>query len=229
MVPPEASLAESIVKRVLLFVILAVVAGPLLAETVYVSDDLSITMRTGQGNRYSIIQMLSSGTPVRVIKQNNGYSEIQAPDGKQGWVLTRFLQPMPVARDRLATVQKQLSTLQQKNTKLQTQLKSALSAKSGQSSTIQSLKQDNATLKQRLAHITNTAAHSLQISRQNAQLKTTVAHLEQVRSQLQYENRITESRREGIVIGAVILIAGVLVGLILPRLRLRRRSAWDSY
>ncbi len=216
-------------KRVLLFVVLAVFAGPLLAKTLYISDDLSVTMRTGQGNRYSIIEMLDSGTPVSVINKSNGYTEIQAPDGKQGWVLTRFLQSMPVARDRLASAQKKLTDLQQKNAALQKQLKSAMSTKSNQSSTIQSLKSDNASLKQRLAHITNTAAHSLQISRENQQLKSKVAQLEQARSQLQYENRITESRREGIVIGAAILIAGVLVGLILPRLRLRRRSGWDSY
>lgn len=215
--------------KALLFVVLAAFAGPLLAQTQYVSDDLSITMRTGQGNRYSIIEMLESGTPVHVVKKANGYAEVQAPDGKQGWVLTRFLQPMPVARDRLADVQKQLTNIKQQNSQLQDKLKAALGTKSDQASAIQHLKQQNAALKQRLDHITTTAAHSLQISQQNDQLKTRVAQLEQERSQLQAENRITESRREGIVIGAVILILGMLVGLILPRLRVRRRSAWDSY
>lgn len=216
-------------KRALLFIVLAAFATPLLAQTKYVSDDLSITMRTGQGNQYSIVEMLESGTPVRVIQKNNGYTQVQAPNGKQGWVLARFLQPMPVARDRLADVQKQLSNVKQQNSKLQDQLKAALSTKSDQTSTIQQLKQRNSALKQRLGHITNTAAHSLQISQENDKLKARVAHLEQERSQLQYENRITESRREGIVIGAMILIAGVFVGLILPRLRLRRRSAWNSF
>lgn len=215
--------------KALLFVVLAAFAGPLLAQTQYVSDDLSITMRTGQGNQYSIIEMLESGTPVHVVKQANGYAEVQAPDGKQGWVLTRFLQPMPVARDRLADVQKQLTNIKQQNSQLQDKLKAAVGTKSDQASTIQQLKQQNAALKQRLDHITTTAAHSLQISQQNDKLKTRVAQLEQERSQLQAENSITESRREGIVIGAVILILGMLVGLILPRLRVRRRSAWDSY
>lgn len=216
-------------KKALLFVVLAAFAGPLLAQTQYVSDDLSITMRTGQGNQYSIIEMLESGTPVSVLQKSNGYTQVQAPDGKQGWVLARFLQPMPVARDRLAKAQKQLADVKQQNSKLQAQLKAALSSKSDQTTTIQQLKQQDAALKQRLDHITNTAAHSLQISQENDKLRARVAHLEQERSQLQYENRVTESRREGIVIGAVVLILGVLVGLVLPRLRLRRRSAWNSF
>lgn len=217
--------------RALLFVVLAALAGPVLAATLYVSDDLSTTMRSGASQRSSIVETLESGTPVSVLKAHNGYTEVQAPDGKQGWVRTGVLQSTPVASDRLTNVQKQLGQAKKESGELQQKLKAATSTTSDQATAIDKLKQRNVALKQHLGHVTNAAAHSLQISRENDKLKARVAHLKQVRSQLEYQDRITESRREGIVIGAAILIGGIIVGLILPLLRLlrRRRSTWNGF
>ena len=217
-------------KRLLLFIVLAAFAYPLWAKTLYVSDDLSIHMRRAPSAHSSIVEPLDSGTPVSVLKKSDGYAEVEAPDGKQGWIRAGYLQDKPVASDRLGKAQKTLASVKQEHHALKEKLKAALSSKLQQTTAIDHLKKRNQALKQRLTQVTNASAHSLQISRQNNRLKARIARLEQKRSKLRSRVRVIESRREGIVMGAAIVIAGMLVGLILPFLRFRRkRSGWRSF
>lgn len=218
-------------KRFVLILALAAFVAPVFAATRYVSDDLTINMRTGMGNQYAITEILESGTPVEVLQADGkGYTLVRAPDGKQGWVLTRFLDNQPSARDRLATTLTKLDDVRKSNDDLQGKLQAALATGTGLKDKQTELASQNAALKSRLTEITNTAAHSIQIAKQNEQLKARVERLKTEQMRLQYENQTLQSRREGLKIGALILFAGVLVGLILPRLRVRRRrSAWESH
>jgi len=61
------------------------------AETKYVTDDLTITLRTGPGKDRKIIAFPSAGTPLEVVTPGEEYTEVTTSNGKQGWVLTRFL------------------------------------------------------------------------------------------------------------------------------------------
>ncbi|MDP7078056.1 MAG: TIGR04211 family SH3 domain-containing protein [Desulfobacterales bacterium] len=65
------------------------------AETLYISDFLRITMRTGPGIDHKIIEMIKSGQSVTVLEQGPEWTKILLPTGKEGWVLNRFLTPKP--------------------------------------------------------------------------------------------------------------------------------------
>jgi len=224
------TIKERALKRVVLFAVFFAVVQPLWAKTFYVSDDLSIHMRRAPGVHASVIEPLDSGTPVSVLKKSDGYAEVESPDGKRGWIRAGYLQDKPVASDRLGKAQKKLASVTQEHHALKEKLKAAVSTKSQQATAIDNLKKRNQALKQRLTQVTNASAHSLQISRQNNRLKARIARLEQKRSKLRSRVRVIESRREGILMGAAIVIAGILAGLILPFLRFRRkRSSWQSF
>jgi SH3 domain protein len=61
------------------------------AETMYVSDTLSVTVRTGQGATHKIIALIKSGQKVEVIEKGEQWSLARLQNGKEGWVLTRYL------------------------------------------------------------------------------------------------------------------------------------------
>lgn len=65
------------------------------AETLYISDFLRITMRTGPGIDHKIIEMIKSGQTVTVLEQGPEWTKILLPTGKEGWVLNRFITPKP--------------------------------------------------------------------------------------------------------------------------------------
>lgn len=68
-------------------------ACPGLAEkSLYVSDRLQITVRTGPTTDNRVLEMISSGDQVAVLEENSeGWARVRTASGKEGWVVKRFL------------------------------------------------------------------------------------------------------------------------------------------
>lgn len=74
------------------------------AKTMYVSDQVEITLRTGQGTDHKIIAMIKSGDAVEVLTHGNNWTQVRTSNGTRGWVLSRFLKseiPSRIALERL--------------------------------------------------------------------------------------------------------------------------------
>jgi len=57
----------------------------------YVGNIDKVTLRTGPGIDYKIIQMLESGQEVEVLEPGKDWSHVLAIDGKEGWLLSRYI------------------------------------------------------------------------------------------------------------------------------------------
>jgi len=222
------------VKNAYLIVILATLfAGQAMAETRYVSDTLEITMRSGKGTSYGITRMLRSGTQLTVLEEDkkSGYTQVRTKSGKEGWVLTRFLMKTPAARDRLAAAEKKLAELELENRKLDTAMTSLKEEKSKLSKNLGSLDSESRKVSQELAEIKRTASSALAIDSENKDLKGRVVALERRLQTLQQENEGLKNRtaRDWFMVGAAVVLLGIIVGLIIPRIRWRRKSSWDTF
>jgi SH3 domain protein len=74
------------------------------AETVYVSEDFEITMRTGPGSDRKIISLVQSGKALDILEKGEEWSMVRTLGGKEGWVLNRYLtasQPCAMVLDRV--------------------------------------------------------------------------------------------------------------------------------
>jgi SH3 domain protein len=114
--------------KLILTVVLALVmvATAALANTVYVTEDFEITMRTGPGVDRKIIALIRSGQRVEEVSKSEEWTEIRLPSDKTGWVLTRYLspkEPCALVKERIQTQYNQLQTdhteLQAKNSDLE--------------------------------------------------------------------------------------------------------------
>ena len=75
-----------------------------LAETVYVSEDFEITMRTGPGTDRKIISLIQSGKALEIVEKGSDWSMVRTVNGKEGWVLNRYLtesEPCAMVLDRV--------------------------------------------------------------------------------------------------------------------------------
>ncbi|MCA1765382.1 MAG: TIGR04211 family SH3 domain-containing protein [Desulfobulbaceae bacterium] len=63
------------------------------AETVYVSDQLVITLRRGNSTEYKILKTLETGTPMEVIERTEGdnFVKVRLRSGEEGYVLGQYL------------------------------------------------------------------------------------------------------------------------------------------
>jgi len=217
----------------LLFLLALFVAGQAMGETRYVSDTLEITMRSGKGTSYGITRMLRSGTQVEVLDEDKktGYTHVRTKSGKEGWVLSRFLMKTPAARDRLAGAEKQFAEMQLENRKLETTLASLKDEKVKLSKNLGSLDSESRKVSQELAEIKRTASSALAIDTENKELKTRVVSIERELQTLQQENEGLKNRtaRDWFMVGAAVVLLGIIVGLIIPRIRWRKKSSWDTF
>lgn len=221
-------------KNTLLLVVLGFfLAGPLMAETRYVSDTLEITMRSGKGTSYGITRMLRSGTQVEVLEvdKKSGYTHVRTKSGKDGWVLSRFLMNTPAARDRLATAEKKLAELELDNRKLETSLTALKQEKASLNKNLGSLDNESRKVSQELAEIKRTASSALAIDSENKDLKSRLVSIERQLQTLQQENEGLKDRtaRDWFMVGAAVILLGIIVGLIIPRIRWRKKSSWDTF
>jgi len=209
------------------------VTGTALAETRYVSDNLEITMRSGKGTSYGITRMLRSGTPVDVLEEDEetGYTHVRVKGGKEGWVLTRFLMKGQAARDRLAAAEKNLAELELENRRMETSMAALTEEKAALQKELTALDGQARNVSQELSEIKRTASSALAIDSENKDLKGRVVSLERQLQTLQQENEGLRDRtaRDWFMVGAGVVLLGIIVGLIIPRIRWRKKSSWDTF
>jgi SH3 domain protein len=203
------------------------------AETRYVTDQYDFNLRSGESTRYKILRTLPSGTPLEVlgINTDSGYAKVRTSDGLTGYMLVRYLQEEPGARGQLEAMQQRLTELQQTPDKLAARLGELQREH-------EALKQKNAALisekeqvERALAEIRHASANVMRINQERKQLQDQVATLVMQVDGLEQRNLelTNRNKQDWFLIGAGVVVAGILIGLILPNLRMkRRRSTWGS-
>lgn len=57
----------------------------------YIKPSSEIPLRRGQGVNYKIVAILANGTPVEIEDSNASWAKISTEQGKEGWLLKRYL------------------------------------------------------------------------------------------------------------------------------------------
>jgi SH3 domain protein len=191
MMAPRAGMKAASLAVLLLASLLVAGQGIGADATRYVTDQLSLDLRSGEGTQYRIVAMLPSGSPVQVIRESraSGYTLVRTPQGTEGWLLSRYLEDAPGARQRLAEAEEELTRVRQ------------------------------------------ASASALAISQENKALKAQLDHLQQERDALQQHNDALRNgaMRDWFLAGAGVVLVGILIGLIIPRIRWRRKSQWNRF
>lgn len=199
------------------------------AETQYVSDHLVITVRTGQGAQFQIIKTLETGEHVEVLEiTDTGYTKIETSDGTEGWVRSQYLMAEPVAKEKLAKVEAKLLKTKTALTKIRESFAKLSKEHKVLSQQQSSLSKNKTQLDSELARLNEVAKKPILLDKQNRLLQQKNVTLEKDLQRLNQENHSLNDRsqREWFIAGALVLFGGILLGLIIPKLRGKKRSAW---
>ncbi|MDC9725317.1 MAG: TIGR04211 family SH3 domain-containing protein [Gammaproteobacteria bacterium] len=204
-----------------------------IAETTrYVSDELEITMRNGQGVKYAIRKMLLSGTKLEVLETDPaGYSKVRTGKGTTGWVLTRYLSNTPSSRDQLAASQQKVANLELELAKYKEEIQALSTQNSASGSENLSLKETSQRLSKELDDLRRTASNAVALKNDNRQLKEKIQNIDNQMQSLSIENSTLKDSdaKSWFLIGAAVLFGGLLLGLILPRLRMQKKDSWGNF
>jgi len=113
-----------------LLILLPIIGLAQQEKTMFITDRLQVTVRTGSSVENKIIQVLNSGDQVTVLRtEPSGWSLVRLADGREGWMIARYLQEDKPAVFRLKELDPKakdlvqgLEDLKQHNRKLTEQL-----------------------------------------------------------------------------------------------------------
>jgi SH3 domain protein len=212
---------------------LVLLAFALLAEaqTRYVTDRTIVELRRGPSTEYLILRNLEAGERVDVLEQNQeqGYSRVRVADqGTEGWILTRFLTAEPIARERLAVAERNLTGAQERVAALEAQNEQLTSELATTRGELEQARANHGTASRELADIRTAAANVVEIRDRNTSLEQRLVQRDREVEQLTADNTRLAGRnnQNWFVVGAAVLLAGIVIGLIAPSLRRKRRSDW---
>lgn len=200
------------------------------AATRYVSDHLVITLRTGQGNQYAITKTLPSGTLLTILEETEtGYTRVRTPDGTEGWVRTQYLSDEAPAAEKLAKTEEKLAKLQEKMSKVSDELAELRKDKNQLDSQYKKLSGEHKETADELTKLSQVAARPKQLEAENTDMREKFAKISDELNLIKQENQVLKdrSKRNWFLAGALVVIIGIIIGLIIPKLRFRKKDSWD--
>lgn len=231
--PPSAARSDSDLpmRTLLCFVFLLGAAGGAAAQsTQYVTDSLRLESRTGPSTGHRIMLMLDSGTPLEVLEEADGWSRIILPSGEEAWMLSRYLMPDPPARVAVERATAKVSTLQSENARLAEELARWRAMSEEVTRSRDSLASSNEALTSELDELKRTSASAVQIRAENIELTERLADLrrDHTRAEQDYTVLRASRERDWFLAGGGVLLGGMLLGLIIPKIRWKRRRSWGE-
>jgi SH3 domain protein len=198
----------------------------------WVTDKLEVTMRTGKSTRQSIVRMLPSGAKVEVLETDRaaGYTRVRTPGGAEGWVLSRYLLNSPPPRIVMPELEQRLSQAEERSRQLEESNRDLVAERAELQRQVADLERTGGNLQSQLAEVRRLSSNVVQVDEQNKQLRQRLTDTEAALATLQAETDqlAGRSNREWFVVGAAVVILGMLIGLIVPRIRWRRKSSWGD-
>ena len=196
------------------------------AETMYVDDIVKITVRTGPGIAHKIVAMIKSNERVEVLKPEEpekDWSLVRITNGKEGWVLSRFLkskEPDGLILERLekkhnafknqaASMIEENKVYKKENKKLNSELKTNKEISKKIKSSYEALKKESAEFLELKSNYAKTSSNLIEQTKKAEKLE------EELTSLLLHQNI------KWFLSGAGVLLLGFVIGFSTKRQRSR--------
>lgn len=206
----------------LCLLLLAVSVG---AETQYVSDEMHITFRSGPGGDRKIIKLLVSDQAVEVMQKEGEWAHVRLPDGKEGWVLHRYLTTKEPCDDVLARLQSNHANLETRADALEAENNAFKKKNETLAADLKTTQTELAKIRDAFEDLKKESAGYLELKARHKQTATRLSEQTERAEALEAEltSLSTNHSIKWFLSGAGILVLGVAMGLI-SRPKKRRSS-----
>ncbi len=202
-------------------------------EIRYISDKQFIPVRSGPGNQFRIVHRgLPSGTKLTVLQESEDgvYSEISTDRGTTGWLRTQYLMSEQPAQLLVDTAEARAAQLAESNRTLQDELNGLNSERDELQGELQGTGGELTAVTEELAALKQISGNAVKLDTDNRRLVQQAEVLKAEVETLEAENqRLNDKlRSEAFMDGALAVLMGVIIALVVPRLwpKRRRSSSW---
>ncbi|MBC7185349.1 MAG: TIGR04211 family SH3 domain-containing protein, partial [Marinobacter sp.] len=183
---------------------------------------------SGAGTQFRIIEnAVPSGTPLEVLETtDSGYTLVRTPKGTEGWVSSQYLSETPIAADQLRTANRQLEETRAELARVKEKLTEVTNQRDALENSESTLSNRSQELQEELQRIKSIASDSINLARRNRELLEENQKLRNDLEVLTAENERLEASKEYdfMLLGAGLVLGGVLLALIIPMLKPTRKT-----
>ena len=199
----------------------------------YVSDKQYIPLRSGAGSDYRIIHRgIPSGTRLTVARTSSDgeWAEITTDKGTTGWIRSQYLMEDVPAQNKLEAAQRKAASAVEQSSALKAELDNLKAERAELLNQIETGGSQLDSVSEELTRLKQISGNAVQLDIDNRRL---VEDLERLRSEvetLEAENQRLQDKlqSEDFINGALAVLMGVIITLVVPRVWPKRRksSSW---
>lgn len=195
------------------------------AQTMYVSDTMKITFRSGPGNDRKITSLLSTGQRVEVIQPSGEWVLVRLADGKEGWVLNRYLTAKVPCGIEIETLRQEHQNLNATTTVLKEENDALKTDKNDLSRNLAATQSELATIRTRFDTLKKESVHFIELKANYEKATLALANQKKRADRLDRElNDALKSRHiKWFLSGTGVLLLGMILGF--SSKREKRRSS----
>ena len=194
-----------------------------LAESAYVSDVLKITVRRGPSTEYKVIAIAESGQRAEVLERGEEWSLVKLENGREGYVMTRYLITSPTHKilfeqlqDKQKALTQQATALLEENSQLKDENEKLKSALKNTETSLVKLDGDYKELKAGSAEFLTLKTKYKKVSEQLTEQSKKAQKLDKELSKVELNQYI-----KWFLAGSGVLLVGFIVGFSAKRQRRR--------
>ncbi|MEA3548225.1 MAG: TIGR04211 family SH3 domain-containing protein [Thermodesulfobacteriota bacterium] len=199
---------------------------PVLAKTSYVKPSSEVVVRKGQGIKYKIVAVVKDGVSVEFLEEGDSYAKVRLANGKEGWMLKRFLSDEPPLEQVVASLRTEKEKMKRKEIEVAQKIKEVSSTLARTETEFDAIlaerdqiRTDYQNLQQDTANVVQTKNDLLKTVKENELLVQKLASVQQENNSLKKDNAI-----KWFLSGGGVLLVGMFIGMRSSKSRRRTTS-----
>ena len=210
------------------FILLFLLAETVLAQTWYIKPSAEIPLRRGQGSDYKILAIVPDGAAVTLLEEDDSWARVATEEGKEGWLLKRYLTEEPPLDQQLAELRRENIELQEEAAELRAQNEELVSVNAALRDTLENNKEQLASTTAEYQKLISDTSDVIAIKNSLNQSRETLTRLQQELGTIVAENKRLKASKniKWFLAGGGTLIFGCIVGMISSRSKKRKSSLY---
>lgn len=205
----------------------ALTEGSEVPDVVYVNDMIYINLRAGPQTDSETTKVIPTGTRLSVLERSeDGESlHVRLDSGEEGWVQSRYLTELPVARDRIAPLEARVQQLEEERAELRRQLNATTAEKKQLQTGQASQDQEVSRLSRELEELRAISGSAVATHAENQTLKQQQMALGREVEQLKEEKSALKGRITMVGVGAAVI--ALIIGFYVGYTPVRNQKRWQ--
>lgn len=204
------------------------------AETAYVKDEILVPLRSGPSSQHRILHKgIRSNTVLTVLakSEDNNWINVRTPSQLDGWLPAQYVVSSPTASIKLASLSQKFDALSKKHEALQDKYGATSSELNKTKTTLTKTESAQQKSTMELHRIKSISSGAIELDQKYQKLLEDHELLQTANDALNAENTSLKNDRRFsyMFYGAMLVITGMFMAVILPRLKMKKRhSEWAN-